>query len=244
MNRPVEPGPSSSSPGTPPDPVREPDTPEPAPEPPITATSHGGGPALGPPQTATPPADGPAPAAGPPFTPESAPVTDPARVPDAPVSAPRHLGTRVPFAAPPRDRDRNRLTLLIVLAAVAAVLLCGGGIAGGVVALTAANEEIMDRTRETAARFMDAIVAGELEDAYSQTCEQLRDDLTASEFASEWRPMGVSAYELRPATDAMDGSLLVPVEAQRRSGPPVTITLTIVMGQQSMEMEVCGWRSD
>lgn len=153
---------------------------------------------------------------------------------------PRGPGVVVPFAVPPRDTDKTRTIVTIIVSVVVAVLLCGGVAVGFGGVLVWYNNSLTDETVNTASEFMDDIVADEYPSAYGQVCEATRKNVSESEFTSEWEQIDVTDYRLEPVTPSDDGTLLVPVEARTGNGSQ-SFDLVVTMNPETMGVEVCGW---
>ncbi len=177
----------------------------------------------------------PTPPPGTPMQPPPAPDT-----PSPESTPPRGPGVVVPFAVPPRDTDKTRTILTIVISAVVAVLLCGGVAVGFGGVLVWYNNALTDETMDTASDFMDDLVADDYAGAYKQLCADTRKHMSESEFTSEWQPFDIAKYELETVTPGDNGDLVVPVDARTAKGSQ-TFDLAMKMNAETMGVEVCSW---
>ncbi|CAM3148890.1 hypothetical protein [Stackebrandtia soli] len=175
-----------------------------------------------------------------PVPPPTASVPSPPPSPE-PVSAPVGPGAVVPFAAPPRDRDGNKLVLWIVLGVLSGLLVCGGGGVGLVSILVWANGEILERTEDTAAKFLDDIVADRYDDAYDELCADRRQAISLDQFTTDWESLQVTDYELLPAGTSQEGDPVAPAEFTTEDGSTGKVTLVIRVDPENGAMQVCGW---
>lgn len=177
-------------------------------------------------------------------------MTPPPPPPPAPgpPPPPRGPGVRVPFLAPPRERNNTRLTVMILIG-VALLVVCGaGGLFGGVGLMSWLGQEMNDKARASATVFMDAVVAGETGKAYESTCPDLRAQVPAAEFEGFWSsfaPTGSTYGMSDMQTDGEYQWITVTVRPDGGGGDrSIRLYFVLEPGQKEDEqgrMEVCGW---
>ncbi|ADD41751.1 hypothetical protein [Stackebrandtia nassauensis] len=154
---------------------------------------------------------------------------------------PRGPGVVVPFAAPPRDPDKSRLAVGIVVGVVAFVLVCGGAVAGAVGVLVWSSNELAAQSTQTAERFLDDIVEEDYQGAYKSLCSSTRKQISVEEFTKDWSSLGVVNAETVGANTSQQQDLVVVAELTVEDGSMQDIELTVALEQQNMKMAVCGW---
>ncbi|MGH8875797.1 MAG: hypothetical protein ACRD0P_00375 [Stackebrandtia sp.] len=166
--------------------------------------------------------------------------------PQSPVTStvpapPRGPGADVPFAAPPRDPDKSRLVIGIVVGITAFVLVCGGAVGAAVGVLVWSSNELAAQSQQAADEFLEHIVDEDYPKAYKSLCEPARDDVTQQEFTEFWEPLGAKSAETVGIRSG-EQDLVVSAEVTRDDGVEQEIDLTVVLGPQSMTMQVCDWK--
>lgn len=157
-----------------------------------------------------------------------------------PAVPPPGPGVVVPFAAPPRDEDKSRTVLWIVLASVLAIVLCGGG-AIGVAAVTVwSSNELANQAKASAEDFLDDIVDAKYDSAYKSVCKPVRKKLPKAKFTRQWASEHVSDYKTKPIENSDDGNISVPADLTTENGH-TAVKLVMAVDNKSMDMSVCGW---
>jgi hypothetical protein len=154
---------------------------------------------------------------------------------------PRGPGVKVPFAAPPRDIDKTRTVVTIVLSAVVAIVLCGGVLVGTVSVLVWSSNEMTTRAFRTANAFMSDIVDKNYKHAYKSMCSAARHETGADEFGAAWERQDITRFHLSSQMhNGANGNLVVPTEVVSL-GREKVIDLTLKVDPQTMNMAVCGY---
>ena len=166
--------------------------------------------------------------------------------PQSPVTSnvpapPRGPGAVVPFAAPPRDPDKSRIVLGIVAGITAFVIVCGGAAAAAVGVLMWSSNELAAQSRDAADEFLDHIVDKDYATAYKSVCTQTRKDVTRGEFVEKWQALQATEAETLGISEGQQ-DLVVRAKVTSADGIEQEIDLTVVLDQQSMDMQVCSWK--
>lgn len=155
---------------------------------------------------------------------------------------PRGPGVVVPFAAPPRDPDKSRMAVGIVVGVVAFVLVCGGAVAGAVGVLVWSSNELAAQSTRTAEEFLDDIVEEDYTGAYKSICKSAKKQISPEEFTEDWSSLGVVRAET-VGTGSQEQDLVVVAELTVAGGATQDMELTVALEQQNMKMAVCGWET-
>lgn len=179
-----------------------------------------------------------------PSAPQSAPPSPPAPLSPAGTSTvpvpPRGPGVVVPFAAPPRDPDKSRLAVGIVVGVVAFVLVCGGLLGTAVGVLVWSSHELTEQSTRTADAFLSDLVAEDYEGAYDSLCERTRGELTESEFTQEWSQVPVVAAQTS-GLQAQQQDFVINATITYDNEIEKDIRLTVVVEEPNMNLAVCDW---
>lgn len=167
--------------------------------------------------------------------------------PQAPVTTvplpPPGPGVVVPFAAPPRDEDKSRTVVGVIIAIVVSILLCGGLLGGFGAIVVWTSNEMTAQAGTAAEKFLDDIVAQEYSKAYDSVCKDIKDNLSDREFVQQWRSRDIESYVIGSTTNSDNGDLLVETQLTDSSGQRSKAALTVAVEGDSLAMAVCGWLS-
>lgn len=114
---------------------------------------------------------------------------------------PRGPGVRVPFAAPPAERDRRRLWISLGVGGAALVLCCAGGVVGFGALIVTTGQATVTEARNTVRDFLDGLAKHDYREAYDQLCTARRSNQTLSEFTAYERTLPeIEGFTVRPPT--------------------------------------------
>jgi hypothetical protein len=150
-------------------------------------------------------------------------------------------GVRVPFAAPPADRDRKRLWISLGVGGAVLLLCCVGGV-GGLGALAVASEKAAPAEAKGVVRlYLDGLSKRDFKQAYDQVCTSRQDGESLAQFTSEQqgRPR-VRSFQVEEPTLQSGGRFTVPAEVETVDGSSGTEDYTVIQDRQAGEMRVCG----
>ena len=148
-------------------------------------------------------------------------------------------GVRVPFAAPPSDRDRKRLWITLGVGGAALALCCAGGVVGLGALAVAEGKAIPAEAKGVVTAFLDGLSKNDFRRAYDQVCTSRQDNQTFDQFkAQEQDNPRVRSFQIQDPTVLTD-RILVPAAVQTDGGS-ATEQYTVIEDRQAGEMRVCG----
>lgn len=171
----------------------------------------------------------------------------PPPAPPGPPPPPRGPGVRVPFLAPPRERNNTRIAVTVLIGVVLLAVCGAGALFGGAGLVSWLNEEMNAKARESATVFMDAVVAGDTHTAYESTCRELRVKVPEAEFDAFWGSFAPEGSRYGLSDLETDGEYQwIPVTLHLAGGGGRTVRLYFVLEaaqteEEQARMEVCGW---
>jgi hypothetical protein len=148
-------------------------------------------------------------------------------------------GVRAPFAAPPTERNRKRMWIMLGVGAVLLVLCCGGGVFGFGAMVYSQAHALPVQARTVVTRYLDALRAGDYGGAYDQLCGQVRDRVTEESFAADQsrRPRMV-AYTLDTA-QITGSEVIVPARLETADGEVLRHEFGLVEDQRAGALRIC-----
>ncbi|GLZ79404.1 hypothetical protein Afil01_42110 [Actinorhabdospora filicis] len=171
----------------------------------------------------------------------------PPPLPPGPPPPPRGPGVRVPFLAPPRERNNTRIAVTVLVGVVLLAVCGAGALFGGAGLMDWLGKELNTKARASATAFMDAVVAGETRKAYDSTCADLRAQVSAAEFEVFWGEVAPEGSRYGLSDLETDGEYQwIPVTIQLEGGGGGKIRLYFLLEaaqneEEQARMEVCGW---
>ena len=161
---------------------------------------------------------------------------------------PRGPGVRVPFLAPPKDRNNTRLAVTIVVG-VLALAICGVGSIFGLTGLFSwLDREMNDKAQTTVTAFLTDVSAGDYDAAYQRMCVEAHQEISPEAFQSEWQVIlpPDSTFGLQHMTYDTDGLTYVPAVVDGGPTGKWTVDVYVVSEPAASEneeagMSVCGW---
>ncbi len=158
-----------------------------------------------------------------------------------PVPAPpQGPGVRVPFAAPPAERDRKRLWISLGVGGAALVLCCGGGVAalGGLVIAT--DRAVPAEAKAVVGDFLDGLAHRDYRRAYGQVCTARQNDQTLDQFTSvEQDHPRIESFRLEQPT-ILGSRITVTADVRTVDGSTAAERYTVISDRQAGELRVCG----
>jgi hypothetical protein len=145
-----------------------------------------------------------------------------------------------PFVAPPTDGARRRRGWSISLTISALVLLCLGGIGGGVGVVVLANRAVHDEAVAAVDRYLSALRDQDYNKAYGLLCEPLQASITRERFAAiqQAQPRVTDFQVGEPEVAGQD--LTVPATVQFSDGTQRSVRFAIFQDKNTGELQACG----
>jgi hypothetical protein len=149
-------------------------------------------------------------------------------------------GVRVPFAAPPADRDRKRLWITLGVGGAVLALCCAGGVVGLGALVVAEGKAIPAEAKGVVTAFLDGLAKNDFRQAYDQVCTSRQDSQTFDQFkAQEQDNPRVRSFQVQDPTEMSD-RIVVPAVVQTADGRSGTEQYTVIEDRQAGQMRVCG----
>jgi hypothetical protein len=89
---------------------------------------------------------------------------------------------RVPFAAPPTERDRRRTWIGLGVGGAVLLLCCVGGVLGFGALVISTDRAMPAEARTAVANFLDGLATGDYNKAYDQLCSRVQSAESAEDF--------------------------------------------------------------
>jgi hypothetical protein len=148
----------------------------------------------------------------------------------------------LPFAAAPVEGRSARVWLGLGLAGAALAVCCGAGVvAFGGLFLTS-YQAINEQAHRAVGDYLDAEIAGDLEEAYELRCEEDRRSESLAEFRDRVSSLPrIESYELSDADITPTGNVRVPALVSYENGEQERLLVPLAQNETTGELEVCGW---
>ncbi len=156
-----------------------------------------------------------------------------------PPQPPRGPGVRVPFAAPPTERDRRRLWISLGVGGAALVLCCVGGVVGFGALIVTTGQATVTEARNTVRDFLDGLAKHDYREAYDQLCTARRSEQTLSEFTAYERTLPeIRRFSVRqPMPDGVRFRVRAQVQTPESTA---TESYLVISDRRAAELRVCG----
>lgn len=183
------------------------------------------------------PAPPPAPdggSAAPPATPDRGPAVPP---------PPPGPGVRLPFAAAPVEGRAARVWLGLGVAGAVLAVCCGAGVVSFGGLFLTSYQAVNEQAHRAVGDYLDAEIAGDLEEAYELRCERDRRSESLSEYRDRVSSLPrIESYELSDVEITPEGSVRVPAVVNYENGRRERLLVPLAQDETTGELEVCGWR--
>jgi hypothetical protein len=161
----------------------------------------------------------------------------------SPPPPPPGPGVRVPFAAPPAERDRRRMWITLGVGGALLALCCVGGIFGIGALVVQTSRNLTSEATQVVGGYLGALRQGNYQAAYNRLCERLQGQVSVDRFeSSEAAKPRVTDYSLdqpRPQGSVV----LVQTEVTRAGGEHETPEFQLVReGESATSLKICGIR--
>jgi hypothetical protein len=146
---------------------------------------------------------------------------------------------RVPFAAPPTERNVKRMWITIGVSGAVLLLCCAGGVVGFGVLGVATGQATTTEARNTVRDFLDGLARRDYRKAYDQVCGTVRGRETLAQFTA--RERGLSPVEgFTVSQPTADGTRLRVPAVVRTPVATSTEVYTVITDRQAGALRVCG----
>jgi hypothetical protein len=161
-------------------------------------------------------------------------TTAPPFIPPPPVGP----GVQPPFPAPPVEGKGRRLGMSLGIGAGVLVLVCGGGVAALAGLISSASGALDEQAQAAVGDYLNALKAGNYDEAYESLCDRAQRDESESEFRSR-----VSALEpivsWRLGELTLTYEISVPVQATYAGGDVKELEAVLDQNTSTGAFEVC-----
>jgi hypothetical protein len=139
-------------------------------------------------------------------------------VPEVPAPPPGP-GVRVPFAAPPGERDRRRLWIGLGVGGALLALCCVGGIFGFGALVVQTSRSLLTEATTVVSDYLDGLHDADYQKSYDQLCSSLQNQVSREQFATTQADQpGLISYTL-DTPRAQGTSVYVQAHVVRADGP-------------------------
>ncbi|GIH20597.1 hypothetical protein [Rugosimonospora africana] len=156
-----------------------------------------------------------------------------------PPQPPRGPGVRVPFAAPPAERDRKRLWISLGVGGAALLLCCVGGVVGFGALIVTSGQATVTEARNTVRDFLDGLEKHDFREAYDQLCTARRTEQSLDEFTAYERTLPeVERFTVHePVTDGARFRVQAVVQTPETTG---TEDYLVISDRRAGALRLCG----
>jgi hypothetical protein len=149
-------------------------------------------------------------------------------------------GVRVPFGAPPGERDRRRLWIGLGVGGALLALCCVGGIFGFGALVVQTSRGLLSEATTVVGNYLGALRDGDYPTAYDQLCATVRRDVSLDQFETTQRDLApIVSFTLRQPR-AQGSSVWVQAQVTRENSLENPDFRLVQEGRGTTALKICG----
>jgi hypothetical protein len=146
---------------------------------------------------------------------------------------------RVPFPAPPAERDRRRLWIALGVGGALFAVCCVGGIFGFGTLVVQTSRELLNQATAVVDTYLGALRSRDYPAAYNQLCTNLRHEISLDQFQTTQAQLPqVLDYSLEPPR-GQGSAILVRAEVTRSNAMETDNFRLVQDGQATTSLKIC-----